>query len=114
VLYSTTTPGNLGEVLNSFSSNLTTGNFQQHRFAIQGQGHPITVAQAQFNVAVTGINEEQPRTRTRACMTDTRRTPLSSRCNSLYKINDLAAEKRRLKIRIDKALPQEKANSVAG
>jgi hypothetical protein len=39
--------------LTSISSNLTTGNYQQHRFAIQGQGQP-----AQFNVATTGINEE--------------------------------------------------------
>jgi hypothetical protein len=29
-----------------------------HRFAIQSQGQPIAVAQAQFNVAVTGVNEE--------------------------------------------------------
>jgi hypothetical protein len=48
----------VGEVLTSISSNLTPGNFQQHRFAIQSQGQPIAVAQAQFNVAVTGINEE--------------------------------------------------------
>jgi hypothetical protein len=58
VLYSTTTTGNVAEVLTSVSSNLTTGNFQQHRLAIQSQGQPITVAQAQFNVAVTGVNEE--------------------------------------------------------
>jgi hypothetical protein len=58
VLYSTTTIGSVAEVLTSISSNLTTGNFQQHRFAIQSQGQPITVAQAQFNVATTGINEE--------------------------------------------------------
>jgi hypothetical protein len=58
VLYSTTTIGNVAEVLTSTSSNLTTGNFQQHRFAIQSQGQPIAVAQAQFNVAVTGVNEE--------------------------------------------------------
>jgi hypothetical protein len=45
-------------VLTSISSNLTTGNFQQHRFAIQSQGAPIACAQAQFNVAVTGVNEE--------------------------------------------------------
>jgi hypothetical protein len=57
-LYSTTTVGSVGEVLTSISSNLTPGNFQQHRFAIQSQGQPIAVAQAQFNVAVTGINEE--------------------------------------------------------
>jgi hypothetical protein len=58
VLYSTTTVGGLGEVVTSLSSNLTTGNFQQHRFAIQSQGQPIAVAQVQFNVATTGINEE--------------------------------------------------------
>jgi hypothetical protein len=29
-----------------------------HRFAIQSQGKPITVAQAQFSVATTGTNEE--------------------------------------------------------
>jgi hypothetical protein len=58
VLYSTTTTGSVAEVLTSISSNLTTGNFQQHRLAIQSQGQPIAVAQAQFNVAVTGINEE--------------------------------------------------------
>jgi hypothetical protein len=57
VLYSTTTIGSIAEVLASISSNLTTGNFQQHRFAIQSQGQPIAVAQAQFNVATTGINE---------------------------------------------------------
>jgi hypothetical protein len=44
--------------LTSISSNLTTGNYQQHRFAIQGQGQPIAVAQARFNVANTGTNEE--------------------------------------------------------
>jgi hypothetical protein len=32
VLYSTTTIGSVAEVLTSISSNLTTGNFQQHRF----------------------------------------------------------------------------------
>jgi hypothetical protein len=58
VLYSTTTTGSMAEVLTSTSSNLTTGNFQQHRFAIQSQGQPIACAQAQFNVANTGINEE--------------------------------------------------------
>jgi phosphopantetheinyl transferase len=58
VLYSTTTTGNVAEVLTSISSNLTTGNFQQHRFAIQSQGQPITVAQAQFNVSVSGVNEQ--------------------------------------------------------
>jgi hypothetical protein len=52
----TTTVGSVGEVITSISSNLTTGNFQQHRFAIQSQGQPITVAQAQMNVAVTGNN----------------------------------------------------------
>jgi hypothetical protein len=49
-LYSTTTIGSVAEVLTSISSNLTTGNFQQHRFAIQSQGKPITVAQARMNV----------------------------------------------------------------
>jgi hypothetical protein len=58
VLYSTTTIGSVAEVLSSISSNLTTGNFQQHCLAIQSQGQPIAVAQAQFNVAVTGVNEE--------------------------------------------------------
>jgi hypothetical protein len=53
-LYSTTTVGSVGEVLTSISSNLTTDNYQQHRFAIQSQGQPIAVAQAQFNVATTG------------------------------------------------------------
>jgi hypothetical protein len=54
------TTGSVAEVLTGISSNLTTGNFQQHRIAIQSQGQPITVAQAQFNVAVTGVNEELP------------------------------------------------------
>jgi hypothetical protein len=58
VLYSTTTIGNVAEVLTSISSNLITGNFPQHRLAIQSQGQPIAAAQAQFNVAVTGVNEE--------------------------------------------------------
>jgi hypothetical protein len=58
ILYSTTSVGSVGEVLTSVSSNLTTGSFQQHRFAIQSQGQPIAVAQLQLNVAVTGINEE--------------------------------------------------------
>jgi hypothetical protein len=58
VLYSTTSVGSVGEVLTSISSNLTTGNFQQHRFAIQSQGAPIACAQAQFNVATSGLNEE--------------------------------------------------------
>jgi hypothetical protein len=42
----TTTVGSVGEVITSISSNLTTGNFKQHRFAIQSQGQPIAVAQA--------------------------------------------------------------------
>jgi hypothetical protein len=47
-----------GEVLTSISSNLTTGNFQQHRVAIAGDGtNPIYVAQVQFNVSNTGVNE---------------------------------------------------------
>jgi hypothetical protein len=54
----TTTVGSVGEVITSISSNLTTGNFQQHRFAIQSQGKPIAVAQAQFGVATTGQNEQ--------------------------------------------------------
>jgi hypothetical protein len=58
LLYSTTTTGSVAEVLTSISSNLTTGNFQRHRLAIQSQGAPIACAQAQFNVAVTGVNEE--------------------------------------------------------
>jgi hypothetical protein len=58
VLYSTTTTGSVAEVLTSTSSNLTTGNFQQHRIAIQSQGTPIACAQVQFNVSVTGVNEE--------------------------------------------------------
>jgi hypothetical protein len=57
-LYSTTTTGRVAEILTSISSNLTTGNFQQHRFAIQSQGAPIACAQAQFNVATSGLNEE--------------------------------------------------------
>jgi hypothetical protein len=57
VLYSTTSVGSVGEVLTSISSNLTTGNYQQHRFAIQSQGQPIAVAQVQFNVVTTGQNE---------------------------------------------------------
>jgi hypothetical protein len=48
----------VGDVLTSISSNLTTGNFQQHRLAIQSQGTPIACAQVQFSVATTGINEE--------------------------------------------------------
>jgi len=37
---------------------LTTGEFQEHRVAIQGNGAgPIFVAQAQFNVADTGQND---------------------------------------------------------
>jgi hypothetical protein len=58
VLYSTTTTGSVAEVLTSISRNLTTGNFQQHRFAIQSQGKPIAAARVQFNVATTGVNEE--------------------------------------------------------
>jgi hypothetical protein len=45
-------------LLSSLSSNLTTGNFQWHRFAIQSQNKPIAVAQAQFSVATSGTNEE--------------------------------------------------------
>jgi hypothetical protein len=58
VLYSTTTIGSVAEMLTSTSSNLATGNFQQHRFAIQSQGQPIAVAQAQINVLTSGQNEE--------------------------------------------------------
>jgi hypothetical protein len=58
VPYSITTIGSIAEVLASISSNLTTGNFQQHRLTIQSQGASIACAQAQFNVAVTGVNEE--------------------------------------------------------
>jgi hypothetical protein len=58
VRYSTTTVGSVGEVITSISSNLTAGNFQQHRFAIQSQGQPIAVAQAQINVLTSGQNEE--------------------------------------------------------
>jgi hypothetical protein len=59
MLYSTTTTvGSVGEIVASISSNLVIGNYSQHRFAIQGQGQPIAVAQAQFNVATTGTNEE--------------------------------------------------------
>jgi hypothetical protein len=58
-LYSTTSQGTNGEVITSISSNLTTGGFQQHRVAIAGDGtHPIYVAQVQFNVATTGVNEQ--------------------------------------------------------
>lgn len=57
-LYSTTTAGTNGEQLTSVSSNLTTGNYQYHRIAIQGDGiNQISVSQIQFNVADTGQNE---------------------------------------------------------
>ena len=59
VRYSTTTTvGSVGGVITSISSNLTADNYRQHGFAIQGQGQPIAVAQAQFNVSVTGVNEQ--------------------------------------------------------
>jgi hypothetical protein len=45
VLYSTAATGS-GEVITSISSNLTAGNYRQHRFAIQSQGQPIAVALA--------------------------------------------------------------------
>jgi hypothetical protein len=48
-LYSTTVRGVNGEVINSISSNLTLGNFQQHRVVIGGSGGPIYVAQVQLN-----------------------------------------------------------------
>jgi hypothetical protein len=57
-LYSTTSARTIGEIINSISSNLTTGNFQNHRIALAGGTASIAVAQAQFNVATTGINEE--------------------------------------------------------
>jgi hypothetical protein len=41
-----------GETITSLMSNLTGGNFQQHRLAIAGNGAgPIFVAQAQFSDA---------------------------------------------------------------
>jgi hypothetical protein len=40
------------------ASAATSPPAQQHRFAIQSQGQPITVAQAQMNVANTGVNDE--------------------------------------------------------
>jgi hypothetical protein len=59
VLYSTTTLGTNGEQIDSVSGNLTTGNYQYHQIAIQGDGsNQVAVAQVQFNVADTGQNEE--------------------------------------------------------
>ncbi len=58
-LYSTTTLGTNGEQITSISSNMTTGNYQYHEIAIQGDGvNQVTVAQVQFNVANTGQNEQ--------------------------------------------------------
>jgi hypothetical protein len=66
VRYSTTTVGSVGEVITSISSNLTAGNYRQHRIAIQSQGQPIAVAQAQFNVATTGRRQRGMRKHPRA------------------------------------------------
>jgi hypothetical protein len=38
VFYSTNVQGVVGEIITSISSNLTAGNFQQHRVAIAGNG----------------------------------------------------------------------------
>ena len=58
-LYSTTAQGTNAETITSQSSLLTTGNFQQHRVAISGDGvHPVYVAQVQFSVVTTGNNEQ--------------------------------------------------------
>jgi hypothetical protein len=44
--------------LTSISSNLSAGQFQQHRVAVAGNGTgPIYVGQAQFGVDSTGANE---------------------------------------------------------
>jgi hypothetical protein len=48
----------LAEMMVGQNSASPTGNFQQHRFAIQSQGQPIAVAQAQINVLTSGQNEE--------------------------------------------------------
>jgi hypothetical protein len=48
-----TRKGMNGETITSLSSNVTAGQFQQHRIAIAGNGAgPIFVAQAQFNVGL--------------------------------------------------------------
>jgi hypothetical protein len=48
-LYNASIQGTVGEVVTSISSNLTLGNFQQHRVAISGIGGPIFVSQLQLN-----------------------------------------------------------------
>lgn len=59
ILYSTTSAGTNGESVTSISSNITTGNYQYHRVAIQGDGiNQISVSQVQFNVDNTGQNEQ--------------------------------------------------------
>jgi len=59
VLYSTTTPGTNGEVITGISSNLSGGNFQYHRVAIQGDGATqVAVAQLSMTVSNTGQNEQ--------------------------------------------------------
>jgi hypothetical protein len=50
-LYSTTVKGTNGEIITSLSSNLSAGQFQQHRIAVAGSGGPIYVAQLQLSVA---------------------------------------------------------------
>jgi hypothetical protein len=63
VFYSTNVQGVVGEIITSISSNLTAGNFQQHRVAIAGNGAgPIYVAQAKFNVLDTGQKTRTART----------------------------------------------------
>jgi hypothetical protein len=48
-LYNATARGTNGETITSLGSNLTSGNFQQHRLAIQGNGAgPIYCAQLQL------------------------------------------------------------------
>jgi hypothetical protein len=59
VLYSTTVRGTKGETITSLSSNITAGNFQQHRLAIAGNGtSPVYVAQLALNIDNTGNNEQ--------------------------------------------------------
>jgi hypothetical protein len=48
-LYNVTIQGRVGETVTSISSNLTQGNFQQHRITISGVGGPIFVSQVQLN-----------------------------------------------------------------
>ena len=58
-LYSTTTPGTVGEKVTSISSNLSGGDYQYHRIAIQGDGFSqVSVAQVSFTVSDTEQNEQ--------------------------------------------------------